>query len=191
MRAFDPQAGSTALLLRILLILQRQLDPILMTGQTVACSRATVAELVPWIEEQVPQIRGLLRAEPLTSVSNGNRDTGWDDLLVIRAESSWWRSRHYVPLLTRYFEDGRCRCLMGTRGLLGEGWDAKKVNVLIDLTTATTSTAVHQIRGRSLRLDPANPRKVANNWDIVCVAPPKEFNDYQRASCGSISTTTR
>jgi hypothetical protein len=56
------------------------------------------------------------------------------------------------------------------------------VNVLIDLTGAATSTSVHQMRGRSLRLDPALPRKVAHNWDVVCVAPdnPKGAADYAR-----------
>jgi hypothetical protein len=38
------------------------------------------------------------------------------------------------------------------------------------------------MRGRSLRLDPALPRKVADNWDVVCVAPdnPKGAADYAR-----------
>jgi hypothetical protein len=87
-----------------------------------------------------------------------------------------------VPLLTRYFEEGHSRCLVGTRGLLGEGWDARAVNVLIDLTGAGTSTAVHQMRGRSLRLDPKLAHKVADNWDVVCVAPehPKGLGDYAR-----------
>jgi len=41
---------------------------------------------------------------------------------------------------------------------------------------------VHQMRGRSLRLDPALPQKVANNWDIVCVDAehPKGTADYAR-----------
>jgi hypothetical protein len=85
-------------------------------------------------------------------------------------------------MITRYFEEGLSRCLIGTRGLLGEGWDAKRVNVLIDLTAAGTTTAVHQMRGRSLRLDPALPRKVADNWDVVCVQPSfqKGTADYGR-----------
>ena len=103
-------------------------------------------------------------------------------MLAIRPQHAWWRPRNYVPLLTRYFEQGQSNLLVGTRGLLGEGWDAKRINVLIDLTTASTSTSVHQMRGRSLRLDPALPRKVANNWDVVCVAPqhPKGVADYAR-----------
>jgi hypothetical protein len=82
----------------------------------------------------------------------------------------------------RIFEAGRTRCLVGTRALLGEGWDSHPVNVLIDLGTATTSVSVHQVRGRSLRLDPQVPRKVSDNWDVVCVAPGHAGGtaDYQR-----------
>ena len=38
------------------------------------------------------------------------------------------------------------------------------------------------MRGRSLRLDPADPDKIASNWDIVCVAPELERGvaDYPR-----------
>ena len=58
-----------------------------------------------------------------------------------------------------------------TRALLGEGWDANKINVLLDLTTVTTSMTVNQLRGRSIRLDPQEPDKLADNWDVVCIAP--------------------
>lgn len=71
-------------------------------------------------------------------------------------------------LLTR----GDVRVLVGTRALLGEGWDCPAVNTLIDLTTASTSTATQQLRGRTLRLDPAWPEKVARNHSVVCLLPP-------------------
>ena len=45
------------------------------------------------------------------------------------------------------------------------------MNCLVDLTSAATGVSVRQMRGRSLRLDPDDPAKVASNWDIVCVAP--------------------
>ncbi len=63
------------------------------------------------------------------------------------------------------------RALVGTRAFLGEGWNAPCVNCLVDLTGAATGVSVRQMRGRSLRLDPRDPEKVASNWDIVCVAP--------------------
>src|SRR5205814_6063487 len=121
-----------------------------------------------WIEEREPPLRGALADDALVG---GLEGASWSDLVALAPAHPWWRPREYVPLLTRYFEEGRSRCLVGTRALLGEGWDAASVNVLIDLTTAGTSTAVHQMRGRSLRKDPAWPGKVADNWDVVCVAP--------------------
>ena len=53
---------------------------------------------------------------------------------------------------------------------------------LVDLTAATTGVSVRQMRGRSLRLDPADPEKVASNWDVVCVAPElvRGSADYER-----------
>ena len=175
----DPQAGSAALLLHILTGAVDHLHPVLVTGRTVACSRATASELCTWIEGQVPALRGALTTSGLFE---GEGTIGWEDVIVIRPGNSWWQTRNYVPLLTRYFQEGHSRCLVGTRGLLGEGWDASKVNVLIDLTAAATLTSVHQLRGRSLRLDPALPRKVAHNWDVVCLAPqyPKGVGDYER-----------
>jgi len=180
----DPQAGSAAMLLHLLAsdVDAARLNPVLVTGSTVACSRSTAADLAPWLEEQEPSLRGTLATEGLFQPSaDGGRST-WEDVVALRPGSAWWQPRQYVPLMTRYFEEGRSRCLVGTRGLLGEGWDAKRVNVLIDLTAASTATSVHQMRGRSLRLDPALPRKVADNWDVVCVAPdhPKGTADYAR-----------
>lgn len=178
----DPQAGSAALALHLLASEAGlpELDPILVTGRTVACSRATAATFTAWIEEQIPELASSIATERLFEPAEG--DDAWDAVVVVRPNHAWWRPRNYVPLVTRYFEEGRSRCLIGTRGLLGEGWDARRVNVLVDLTGAATATSVHQMRGRSLRLDPALPRKVADNWDVVCVDPdhPRGAADYAR-----------
>ena len=105
-----------------------------------------------------------------------------DGFHVIRGKGSDWCPRVYVALITDLFQAGLTKCLVGTRGLLGEGWDASKINVLIDLTTVTTSMTVNQLRGRSIRLDADDPQKLANNWDVVCLAPEfsKGLDDYQR-----------
>jgi superfamily II DNA or RNA helicase len=101
---------------------------------------------------------------------------------ALRGRGKDWAPRVYVEMITELFQRGITRCLVGTRGLLGEGWDANKINCLIDLTTVTTSMTVNQLRGRSIRLDPAEPEKVANNWDVVCLAPEfsKGLDDYRR-----------
>lgn len=78
-------------------------------------------------------------------------------------------SGQWVEHVTAFFAAGGTRAVVGTRGLLGEGWDAPAITTLIDLTTATTPTAVTQTRGRALRIDPANPEKVALIWSVVAV----------------------
>jgi hypothetical protein len=104
---------------------------------------------------------------------------------AISSTSSSWESRFYVGMVTEIFELGVTKCLIGTRGLFGEGWDSQSLNTLIDLTTTTSPVSVKQLRGRSIRLqanDPLGARKVANNWDVVCIAPKlkKGLNDYER-----------
>ena len=93
-----------------------------------------------------------------------------------------WRPRRWVGLATAIFTAGAARALVGTRAFLGEGWNAPCVNCLVDLTSAATGVSVRQMRGRSLRLDPADPQKVASNWDVVCVAPRHAQGDadYER-----------
>ncbi len=90
--------------------------------------------------------------------------------------------REEVRAATEMLRDGRTQCLIATRALLGEGWDAPFVNVLIDATSVAASISTRQMRGRTLRLDPADPGKVASNWDLVCVAPGLERGsaDYER-----------
>jgi len=103
----------------------------------------------------------------------------------LSAASSSWESRLYVGMATAIFERGITKCLIGTRGLFGEGWDSQALNTLIDLTTSTSPVSVKQLRGRSIRIqtdDPLGGKKVANNWDVVCIAAQLEkgLNDYQR-----------
>jgi len=141
----DQLAGSALLALDHLLEQVPDLHPLLVTGTTVAGAQETLERL---------------RAH-----------AGRPDLEVAdhRLTGSW-TSRDWVPAVTSFFEAGHSRVLVGTRGLLGEGWDARAITGLVDLTTATTSTAVVQTRGRALRTNPSWPDKVALTWSVVCVS---------------------
>jgi superfamily II DNA or RNA helicase len=103
-------------------------------------------------------------------------------LISLRSSGAEWVPRAWVELATRVLESGVCGALIGTRALLGEGWDCPMVNCLVDLTVASTGVSVQQMRGRSLRLNPDDPEKVASNWDVVCVAPDlvRGSADYER-----------
>jgi superfamily II DNA or RNA helicase len=92
-------------------------------------------------------------------------------MVEVTGEGRDWAPRTYVRMATEAFEAGEIKCLVGTRGIFGEGWDSLTLNTLIDLTSVTTRTSVQQLRGRTIRLDPNWPHKLAHNWDVVCIAP--------------------
>jgi superfamily II DNA or RNA helicase len=167
----DEGAGGALLALQTLLADEAaaSLDPVLMTGQRVACGPDTAGRLADWLKAAAPSLQACAVAAA-------------DGQVVTITGGPGWEPRRYVPLVTRFFAQGESRCLIGTRALLGEGWDAPAVNVVIDLTAATTPTAVVQARGRALRLDHNWPEKVADNWAIVCVTAdhPKGGADYDR-----------
>jgi restriction endonuclease len=74
-----------------------------------------------------------------------------------------------ILTVTEKLSRGETKLLIGTRGILGEGWDCPKVNTLIDLTGVSAYMSVNQVHGRAIRLDKDNPEKVANIYDIVCI----------------------
>ncbi|MCH6159681.1 DEAD/DEAH box helicase family protein [Streptomyces sp. M600PL45_2] len=208
----EAQAGSAVLVLEELVGDPRTaaLDPVLVTGRTVAASRETAERLLAYCRAAGPPVSQLeLGIEPLRAGDEAGHEAGdqaghgdgagrrEDDerdrgagtgggvgagTAVRVVGPPGWNSRTWVALVTRFFERGGSRVLIGTRGMLGEGWDARRVNTLIDLTEATTPTAVVQTRGRALRLDPEHPLKVANTWSVVCVAEahPRGDRDWGR-----------
>ncbi len=160
------QAGSARAVLAALLADDAGADAVLVTGRTVAGSASTLSALIAHVALTEPDLAATLTLVP-------------GEMPLIEGR---WSSRRWVPHVTRFFESGGCHTLVGTRGLLGEGWDARRVTGLVDLTSVTTTTAVVQTRGRALRTDPSWPDKVALNWSVVCVAAdhPRGDNDWQR-----------
>ena len=65
----------------------------------------------------------------------------------------------------------RSQVLVGTRGLLGEGWDCPPVNVLVDMTAVAADVSCARCAAARCGWTRADPAKLANNWDVVCVAP--------------------
>ncbi|MCK6470715.1 MAG: DEAD/DEAH box helicase family protein [Planctomycetes bacterium] len=170
----DEEAGGAVAAFRTLLSDPETdaLDPVLVTGSTVLVDD----DLAPKIDAAA---RAWLAERKLAVTLDWLDERGFK---VLNGGGAGWCPQVYVMLLTELFQAGLTKCLVGTRGLLGEGWDASMVNVLVDLTTVTTSMSVNQLRGRSFRLDPGDPKKLADNWDVVCIAPEfsKGLDDYRR-----------
>jgi superfamily II DNA or RNA helicase len=79
--------------------------------------------------------------------------------------------RGAVCLITSVFEQGGITVLVGTKSLLGEGWDAPCINALVLASFVGSFVLSNQMRGRAIRVDSARPQKTANVWHLVCVEP--------------------
>ncbi len=149
----------------------RALRPLLVTGRGLRCGA-----------DDADFLLAALRQADASELTGWRAEPGEGGLVRLSATGPAWQPRLWVELATAAFTAGATRALVGTRAMLGEGWDAPCVNCLVDLSTATTAVSVQQSRGRALRLDPADPAKIASNWDIICVAPEltRGSGDYQR-----------
>jgi len=170
----DDEAGGAVAAFRTLLSDPKtdELDPVLVTGSTVLVDDDLFPRFTTAIDRWLAQRK--------IDVTLTHREE--DGFYQLSGRGAAWCPRVYVAMITELFQQGLTKCLVGTRGLLGEGWDAHKVNVLVNLAAVTTSMSVNQLRGRSIRLDPDERDKLADNWDIVCLAPEfaKGLDDYRR-----------
>ncbi|MHC4476384.1 MAG: DEAD/DEAH box helicase family protein [Planctomycetota bacterium] len=83
-----------------------------------------------------------------------------------------------VRLMTELFSQGGITVLVGTKSLLGEGWDAPSINSLILASYVGSYMLSNQMRGRAIRCQEGNPHKTANIWHLVCVEPgQKKLSD--------------
>nr|WP_321221211.1 DEAD/DEAH box helicase family protein [uncultured Psychroserpens sp.] len=76
-----------------------------------------------------------------------------------------------VNIITQLFENGSIKVLIGTKSLLGEGWDAPSINSLILASFVGSFVSSNQMRGRAIRKDLDTPHKTGNIWHLACVDP--------------------
>jgi len=84
--------------------------------------------------------------------------------ITVRGDQSLTRA------LTQLLADRQVQVLVGTRALLGEGWDAPPVNSLILASVVGSFMTTNQMRGRAIRVDRQRPDKVASIWHIGAFA---------------------
>lgn len=74
-----------------------------------------------------------------------------------------------VTALTQLFQDGYIQVIIGTKSLLGEGWDAPCVNSLILASFVGSFMLSNQMRGRAIRIWNDNPDKTSNIWHLISI----------------------
>ncbi|TYQ13070.1 UNVERIFIED_CONTAM: DNA or RNA helicases of superfamily II [Acetivibrio alkalicellulosi] len=150
------------------------LNAVMVTGKSLICDDDFADEYIElglkWAQKQNYEIALSIK------------EVEFDKYVSIEGSGKDWNSKVAVLLTTYLLEIGATKCIVGTRGLLSEGWDSVNLNTLIDLSVVTTYASVNQLRGRSIRKSDDHPFKVANNWDVICVAPQMEkgYNDLNR-----------
>lgn len=74
-----------------------------------------------------------------------------------------------VSAVTQLFQEGQIHVVIGTKSLLGEGWDAPCVNSLILASFVGSFMLSNQMRGRAIRIWPENPNKTSSVWHLVSI----------------------
>jgi len=78
-------------------------------------------------------------------------------------------SKHgLVRVITDVFQQGHIELIVGTKSLLGEGWDAPAINSLILASFVGSYVLSNQMRGRAIRKGVQNQNKTSNIWHLAC-----------------------
>jgi len=74
-----------------------------------------------------------------------------------------------ISMITQIFQDGEIEVLIGTKSLLGEGWDAPAINSLILASFVGSFVLSNQMRGRAIRTQRGNLHKTGNIWHLATI----------------------
>ena len=114
------------------------------------------------------ELEALIPNTSLTFSAIGKLDQG--TYLQVGFPSSF---KGMVAAVTELFQRGSIQVLVGTKSLLGEGWDAPCVNSLILGSFVGSFMLSNQMRGRAIRIWPGHPDKTSNIWHLVAIKPYK------------------
>lgn len=92
-----------------------------------------------------------------------------NEYVIINISSSI--KQDIISITTELFEVGGIEVLVGTKSLLGEGWDAPSINSLILASFVGSYVLSNQMRGRAIRAKRNDANKTGNIWHLVCIDP--------------------
>jgi len=84
--------------------------------------------------------------------------------------------------ITNLFSQGFMQVMIGTKSLLGEGWDSPCINSLILASFVGSFMLSNQMRGRAIRTFKQNPEKSSNIWHLVCLKPWEAAKEEEEIS---------
>ncbi len=97
-------------------------------------------------------------------------------------------NKEKVRYVGELFESGEICALVGTKSLLGEGWDSPCVNALILASFVGSFMLSNQMRGRAIRTLKSDPDKTANIWHLATVEPAYLLDGNKKEDKDSFSS---
>ena len=79
---------------------------------------------------------------------------------------------------TALLMSGELKTLVGTRALLGEGWDAPAINSLVLASSVGSFMLTNQMRGRAIRVDKSNPGKLSSIWHLLAIDSKSSYTGW-------------
>ena len=83
-------------------------------------------------------------------------------------------NKEKVAIVGQLFEQGKINIIVGTKSLLGEGWDSPCINTLIMASFVGSFMLSNQMRGRAIRTFKLDENKTANIWHLVTLEPESQ-----------------
>ncbi len=117
-------------------------------------------------QDALPQFESIANRYKVDSVSTTTYPHD-DNYRIISPSSSL--KQDIVAITTELFETGGIQVLIGTKSLLGEGWDAPSINSLILASYVGSYVLSNQMRGRAIRAKKGDEDKTGNIWHLVCI----------------------
>lgn len=111
-----------------------------------------------------PRLEAIFGPDKITFQPVGQLDE--KDYVKVRLVGS---QHDLVSAVTQLFQEGHIHVVIGTKSLLGEGWDAPCVNSLILASFVGSFMLSNQMRGRAIRIWPENPDKTSSVWHLVSI----------------------
>ena len=111
-----------------------------------------------------PRLEAIFDPDKITFQQVGQLDE--KDYVKVRLVGS---QHDLVSAVTQLFQEGQIHVVIGTKSLLGEGWDAPCVNSLILASFVGSFMLSNQMRGRAIRIWPENPEKTSSVWHLVSI----------------------
>jgi superfamily II DNA or RNA helicase len=130
-----------------------------LTGSLVIIPKAAESRLLEIAYEALPTDRVIATA-PL-----------FPESAYVQIDAGTLSNTHTVSWITQLFTEGLIEIIVGTKSLLGEGWDAPIINSLVLANRVGSFVLSNQMRGRAIRTVRDQPDKTANIWHPMVVHP--------------------